>query len=118
MPRVKTNVARKRRVKRLLKRAKGYSGARHSHMRTALVAVERAEEHAKFGRKLRKRDFRRLWITRISAAAKERGTNYSKLIAGLKAAGVDLNRKQMSELAIADPAAFDELVKMAQPQAD
>ncbi len=118
MPRVKTNVARKRRVKRILKRAKGYSGARHSHMRTALVAVERAEEHAKFGRKLRKRDFRRLWITRISAAVKQRGMNYSSFICGLKTAEVDMNRKQMSELAIADPSAFDELVKIAKGQAD
>jgi len=113
MPKVNTGPAKRRRHKRILKRAKGYFGRRSTILRTARDAVERAEEHARFGRKQRKRDFRRLWITRISAAARERGISYSRLMQGLKAADVRINRKAMSDLAITDPGAFGELVELA-----
>ena len=113
MPRVTTGPAHHRKVKRIRKRAKGYYGARSKHLRTARDAVEHAEEQSRFGRKQRKRDFRRLWITRISAAARARGISYSRLMQGLKAADVRVNRKAMSDLAITDPPAFDELVEIA-----
>ena len=113
MPRVTSGPAKRRKTKRVLKKAKGYYGRRSKILTTARDAVERAEDNARFGRKQRKRDFRRLWITRISAAARERGVSYSRLMQGLKAANVQMNRKAMSDLAIADPKAFDALVEMA-----
>ena len=120
MVRTKTNVARHRRVKRVMRRAKGSVGGRRKLYRTAKEALVRAGAYAYAHRRLRKRDFRSLWITRLSAACRMRGLSYSRFIFGLNAANVTVNRKMMSEIAIADPAAFDQLVAIAQkhpPQA-
>jgi len=105
--------ARRRAHKRVLKKAKGYWGARHRQYRQAKQAVARAQATAFSGRRQRKRHFRRLWITRISAACRQRDIRYSEFIAGLRRAGVALDRKQMSEMAISTPEAFDELVTIA-----
>ncbi len=113
MARVRFGVARRRRRKRVLKRAKGFWGARSRLFKSAKETVIRAEAYATRDRRNRKRDFRRLWITRISAALYGGDIPYSRFIAGLKRAGVDLNRKMMSELAIRNPEAFDELVELA-----
>ena len=113
MARVKGALATRKRRKRVLKLAKGYRGAKSKLFRTAKQAVMKSLVYAYIGRKQRKRDFRRLWITRISAAAKLNGINYSQLMNGLKKAGVDINRKMLSEIAIADPAAFTQLVEKA-----
>ena len=113
MARVKGAMATRKRRKRVLKLAKGYRGAKSKCFRTAKQAVMKSLVYAYIGRKQRKRDFRRLWITRISAAAKLNGINYSQLMNGLKKAGVDINRKMLSEIAIADPAAFTQLVEKA-----
>ena len=102
-----------RRRKRMLKRAKGYYGARSRQYQTAATAVERARLTAYGDRKRKKRDFRRLWITRISAACNMRDTNYSKFMNGLKQAGIQINRKMLSEIAISDAAVFDQLVEAA-----
>ena len=93
--------------------AKGYYGGKSKLYKTARQAVMKSLVYAYTGRKLRKRDFRRLWITRISAAAKLNGMNYSTFMHGLKLAGVEMNRKMLSEIAIADPAAFTVLVEKA-----
>ncbi|MBE7051266.1 MAG: 50S ribosomal protein L20 [Ruminococcaceae bacterium] len=113
MARVKGAMATRKRRKRVLKLAKGYRGAKSKLFRTAKQAVMKSLVYAYIGRKQRKRDFRRLWITRISAAAKLNGINYSQFMNGLKKAGVDINRKMLSEIAIADPAAFTQLVETA-----
>ncbi len=113
MARVKGAVATRKRRKRVLKLAKGYRGAKSKLFRTAKQAVMKSLVYAYKGRKLRKRDFRRLWITRISAAAKLNGMNYSRFISGLKKANIDMNRKMLSEIAISDPKAFTELVEKA-----
>jgi len=113
MARVKGAMATRKRRKRVLKLAKGYRGAKSKCFRTAKQAVMKSLVYAYIGRKQRKRDFRKLWITRISAAAKMNGTNYSQFMDGLKKAGVDINRKMLSEIAIADPAAFTQLVETA-----
>ena len=113
MARVKGAMATRKRRKRVLKLAKGYRGAKSKCFRTAKEAVMKSLSYAYIGRKQKKRDFRRLWITRISAAAKLNGINYSQLMNGLKKAGVDINRKMLSEIAIADPAAFTQLVEKA-----
>ena len=105
-------MTRKRRNK-VLKLAKGYYGSKHSLFKTAKQAVMKSGNYAYIGRKQKKRDFRRLWITRISAACQANGTNYSTFMNGLKKAGVTLNRKMLSEIAIADPAAFTALVEQA-----
>ena len=105
-------MTRKRRNK-VLKLAKGYYGSKHSLFKTAKQAVMKSGNYAYIGRKQKKRDFRRLWITRISAACKANDTNYSTFMNGLKKAGIDLNRKMLSEIAIADPAAFTALVEKA-----
>ena len=105
-------MTRKRR-KKVLKLAKGYYGSKHSLFKTAKEAVMKSGNYAYIGRKQKKRDFRRLWITRISAACKANGINYSTFINGLNKAGVTLNRKMLSEIAIADPAAFTALVEQA-----
>ena len=105
-------MTRKRRNK-VLKLAKGYYGSKHSLFKTAKQAVMKSGNYAYIGRKQKKRDFRRLWITRISAACKMNGINYSTFMNGLKKAGVTLNRKMLSEIAIADPAAFTALVDQA-----
>jgi large subunit ribosomal protein L20 len=114
MPRVTIAPARRRRHKRLLKKARGYYGARSRLYRTAKEAVLRANAFSYRDRRTRKREFRRLWITRINAAARQRGLSYSRLMHGLSEAGIGLNRKMLSEIAIADPAAFDSLVELAQ----
>ncbi len=114
MARVKGALNTRKKHKKVLKLAKGFRGAESKQYRTANQAVMRSMQNAYIGRKLRKRDFRRLWITRISAAAKMNGMNYSTFMNGLKKAGIEMNRKMLSEIAIADPAAFAELVKKAQ----
>ena len=113
MARVKGALNTRKKHKKILKLAKGYYGAQSKQYRTANQAVMRAMQNAYIGRKRRKRDFRRLWITRISAAAKMNGMNYSTFMNGLKKANIDLNRKMLSEIAIADPAAFAKLVETA-----
>ena len=113
MARVKGALATRKRRKRVLKLAKGYRGAKSKLFRTAKQAVMKSLVYAYTGRKLRKRDFRKLWITRISAAAKMNGINYSRFMNGLKRANIDMNRKMLSEIAIADPAAFTALVEKA-----
>ncbi|MBO5743547.1 MAG: 50S ribosomal protein L20 [Clostridia bacterium] len=113
MARVKGAMATRKRRKRVLKLAKGYRGAKSKNFRTAKQAVMKSLVYAYIGRKQRKRDFRRLWITRISAAAKLNGMNYSQFMNGLKKAEIDINRKMLSEIAIADPAAFTQLVEKA-----
>ena len=113
MPRATNVPARHRRRKRTLKAARGYYGARSRQYKTAASAVDRAKASAYRDRKRKKREFRRLWITRISAACRMREISYSVFMNGLKKAGVDVNRKMLSELAISDAAAFDKLVKAA-----
>mgnify|MGYP000492496070 FL=1 len=113
MARVKGALATRKRRKRVLKLAKGYRGAKSKLFRTAKQAVMKSLVYSYTGRKLRKRDFRKLWITRISAAAKMNGINYSRFMNGLKKANIDMNRKMLSEIAIADPKAFAELVEKA-----
>ena len=113
MARVKGGIATKKHHKKILKLAKGYYGALSKQYRSANQAVMRAQANAYVGRKRKKRDFRRLWIARISAATKMNGMNYSTFMNGLKKAGIDMNRKVLSEIAIADPAAFTKLVEAA-----
>lgn len=113
MARVKWQVASRRRRKRLLKQAKGYYGARGRHIRKAKETVMRAKAYATRDRKARKREFRSLWVIRLNAAARSRGLTYSRLIVALKHAQIALDRKQLSELAVNDPAAFDQLVDAA-----
>ena len=113
MARVKGAMATRKRRKRVLKLAKGYRGAKSKLFRTAKEAVMKSLSYAYIGRKQKKRDFRRLWITRISAACKINGTTYSKFMNGLKKANIEINRKMLSEIAIADPAAFTALVEKA-----
>ena len=113
MARVKGAMATRKRRKRVLKLAKGYRGAKSKLFRTAKQAVMKSLSYAYIGRKQKKRDFRRLWITRISAACKLNGTTYSKFMNGLKKAEININRKMLSEIAIADPKAFTELVEKA-----
>lgn len=96
-----------------MKLAKGFRGGESRIYRTANQAIMRSMQNAYIGRKRRKRDFRRLWITRISAAAKQNGMNYSTFMNGLKKAGIEMNRKMLSEIAIADAAAFAQLVEKA-----
>jgi len=116
MPRVRKGSARNRAKKRVLREARGYFGTRSRHYQQAKVARTRAGQFAHRDRRARKRDFRRLWITRITAACKMRGTRYSLFMNGLKRSGVLLNRKMLSQLAIDDPKAFDALVEMATQQ--
>ncbi len=113
MPRVRKGSARKRAHKRVLREARGYYGTKSRHFQQAKVALTRAGQYAYRDRRNRKRDMRRLWITRITAACRMRGARYSRFMNGLKMAGVLLNRKMLSELAIHDPAAFDKLVEIA-----
>ena len=113
MARVKGAMATRKRRKKVLKAAKGYYGSKHTLFKTAKQAVMKSGQYAYIGRKQKKRDFRRIWITRISAAAKMNGMNYSTFMNGLKKAGIDLNRKMLSEIAIADPAGFATLVETA-----
>ena len=113
MPRTRIGAARHKRHKRLLARAKGFVGGRSKLYKTAHETLLRAGNHRKGDRKLKKREYRALWITRVSAAAEARGLRYSQLINGLLKANITLNRKSLSEIAIADPAAFDQIVEKA-----
>ena len=113
MARIKGATMTRKRRNKVLKLAKGYYGSKHSLFKTAKQAVMKSGQYAYIGRKQKKRDFRRLWIARISAAAKLNGMNYSTFINGLKKAGIEMNRKALSELAIADPEAFKVLVETA-----
>ena len=113
MARVKGAMMARKRRNKVLKMAKGYWGAKSKHFKMAKQAVMKSGNYAFAGRKMKKRDFRQLWIARISAAAKANGMNYSTFMNGLKKAGIALNRKMLSEIAIADPAAFTALVEKA-----
>ncbi|MDO4565925.1 MAG: 50S ribosomal protein L20 [Oscillospiraceae bacterium] len=113
MARVKGAMMTRKRRKKVLKLAKGYFGSKSKLFKTAKQAVYKSGNYAYIGRKQRKRDFRRLWITRISAAAKLNGMNYSTLMNGLKKAEIELNRKMLSEMAINDPGAFSALAEKA-----
>ena len=109
MPRVTSSPARNKRKKKILKAAKGYFGGRKNLYRTAKDAVEKGWEHAYRDRKKKKRNFRRLWITRINAAARENELSYSRLMNGLKRTGIDLDRKALADLAVRSPEAFSAL---------
>ncbi|QZZ22618.1 50S ribosomal protein L20 [Leptothermofonsia sichuanensis E412] len=112
MARVKRgNVARKRR-KKILKLAKGFRGSHHRLFRTANQQVMKALRYAYADRRKRKRDFRRLWITRINAAARQHGMSYSQLMGGLKKANIQLNRKMLAQMAVLDPAGFDQVLQV------
>ena len=113
MARVKGALMTRKRRKKVLKLAKGYWGSKSRHFKMAKQAVMKSGNYAYIGRKHRKRDFRRLWITRISAACKMNGMNYSTFMNGLKKAGVEINRKMLSEMAIHDKAAFTQLTELA-----
>ena len=113
MARVKGAIGAKKRHNRTLKLAKGYRGARSKQYRVAKQSVMRALSSAYAGRKQKKRQFRQLWIARINAAARMNGLSYSKFMYGLKLAGVEVNRKMLSEMAIADPAGFTALAELA-----
>ena len=113
MPRTKHGVPSKSRKKKILKRAKGYFGSRHTLYRPAREAVNRALMYAYRDRRARKRDFRKLWIARINAAARLNGMSYSRLIDGLKKSNIEINRKVLAELAINDAAGFTKLAEIA-----
>ena len=113
MPRVRKGAARRQAKKRILKAVKGHRGSAGRLYRLAKEATIRAAVNARVGRKLRKRDFRSLWITRLSAACRQRDISYSRFIDGCKKTGIQLNRKMFSEIAIADPAGFDAIVNTA-----
>lgn len=113
MARVKGALATRKRRKKVLKLAKGYWGSKSRHFKMAKQAVMKSGNYAYIGRKQKKRDFRRLWISRINAACRANGTTYSAFMHGLKKAGITLNRKMLSEIAIADEAAFKALVEKA-----
>jgi large subunit ribosomal protein L20 len=117
MPRATNAVARKRRKKKVLDRAKGYYGRKHSSYRLANEQLMRSDAYAYRDRRNRKRDFRRLWITRINAAARREGMSYSELIHGLSEAGVDVNRKMLAEIAVSDPDGFRRFVELAREAA-
>lgn len=111
MARVKYGKTTRLRRKRVLKLAKGYWGAKSKHFKMAKQAIMKSGNYAYIGRKQKKRDFRKLWITRISAACRMNGINYSSFMNALKKAGIELNRKMLSEIAISDPAGFTQLVE-------
>ena len=113
MARIKGALMTRKRRKSILKAAKGYWGAKSKHFKMAKQAVLKSGNYAFAGRKLKKRDFRSLWITRMSAQAKVNGMNYSTLMHGLKVAGIDLNRKMLSEIAVSDKEAFAKVCEMA-----
>ena len=113
MARIKGAMMTRKRRNKMLKLAKGYWGAKSKHFKMAKQAVLKSGNYAFAGRKMKKRDFRSLWITRISAEAKVNGMNYSTFMHGLKKAGIDLNRKMLSEIAIHDAQAFTALVEKA-----
>lgn len=113
MARIKGALATRKRRKKVLKLAKGYYGSKSKLFKTAKEAIVKSGQYAYIGRRLKKRDFRRLWITRISAACKANGINYSTFMNGLKKANINLNRKMLSELAVSDAIAFTALVDQA-----
>ena len=113
MPRVKRAVIRRKRLKKLFKASKGFFGGRKNLLRTAINAVQKARQYQYRDRRVRKRDFRRLWIQRINAAARANGLSYSVFIGGLNKAGVEVNRKMLAQIAIDDPQAFSEFVALA-----
>ncbi len=113
MPRVRRAVPAAKRRKRILKRAKGFFGGRSKLYSVAVEAVEKADKYAYRDRRQRKREFRGLWIARINAAARQNGTSYSRLMAGLKAAGVEVDRKILAQLALEDPQSFAAIVERA-----
>ena len=113
MPRVKNNVARLRRKNQILAEAKGYFGRRKNLYKTAKEAVERARKYAYRDRKNRKREFRRLWIVRINAAARMNGLSYSRLVDGLKKSGIEIDRKVLADIAVRDPNAFGQIASAA-----
>ena len=113
MARIKGAMMTRKRRNKVLKLAKSYWGSKSTHFKMAKQAVKKSGTYAYVGRKLKKRDFRRLWITRISAAVAPFGINYSRFMNGLKKAGIEMNRKALSEMAIADPKAFEALVETA-----
>ena len=117
MPRVKRGVAARRRRTRILRNAMGYYGSRHSLFKTARESVERAWRYAYRDRKQRKRVFRALWIARINAGARQHDLSYSRMIHGLKLAGVEVDRKILAQLAVADPETFGALAALAKSQA-
>jgi large subunit ribosomal protein L20 len=112
MPRVKRGSKARQRRKKVLKAAKGYRGGQSRLFKTASISVNRARAYAYRDRRARKRDFRRLWIIRINAAARENGLSYSQLMGGLHKAGIDLDRKILAEMAVNDPAAFAQVADM------
>ncbi len=113
MPRVRTSVARLKRKKTIMKAATGARGGRSKLYKSAKETVERAMRYAYRDRRNKKRDFRRLWIVRINAAARQHDLSYNRFMAGLKSAGVEINRKMLADLAVRDPAAFGELASVA-----
>lgn len=113
MPRVKRGVTAHQRHRKVIKLAKGYWGRRHSLYKTANEAVMHAGQYAYRDRRQRKRDFRRLWITRISAACQQEGLRYSQFVAGLRKAGVELDRKVLADIAVREPEAFADIVSTA-----
>ena len=114
--RIKTGVARHKRTKKIMELAKGYDQGRHRLYRTAKESVMKARVDSYFGRKRKKRDYRRLWITRLTAALRDKGITYSRFINGLKKANILLNRKVLSNIAITDPTTFDKIVALARTQ--
>jgi large subunit ribosomal protein L20 len=117
MSRIKRGVTRRARHRKILESAKGYYSSRHRLVRVAREAVERGWKYAYRDRKQKKREFRTLWIARINAAARIHGLSYSRLVAGLKAAGVEVDRKILAELAMSDPKAFGALAELAKSKA-
>ena len=113
MARVMGAMMTRKRINKTLKLAKGYFGAKSKHFKMAKQAVMKSGQYAYIGRKQKKRDFRKLWITRISAAAKMNGMNYSTFMNGVNKAGINLNRKMLSEIAISDPAGFTAIAEKA-----
>lgn len=113
MPRVKRGVTSRRRHKKVLKLARGYRGARSRTFKAANQSVLKSQFYARRDRRTKKRNFRQLWIARINAAARSKGITYSRLMNGLKRAGVDVNRKMLAEIAIHDDQAFSDLVTLA-----
>ena len=113
MARATSAVSSRRRRKKILKQAKGYRGARSKHLRAARLNVERALQYAYRDRRVRKRHFRSLWITRINAAARVHGLSYSRFMDGLNKAGIDLDRKVLADLAVNDPNGFAQIVELA-----
>lgn len=113
MARVKRAINAKKRHKKVLKQAKGYYGSKSLLFKTANQAVMKSLQYAFIGRKRRKRDFRKLWIARINAAARMNGTSYSKLMGNLKKANIEINRKMLAEIAVSNPEEFKKLVELA-----